>query len=788
MALADHKSLYERLPEIYRIKDAQQVPPYPLKATVDLVEQTVFEPIRQDIESLYHNLFIETCDDWVVPYLADLLGTSHLQGDPWTIRADVADTIMLRRRKGTIGAIERLTYDLTKWGVHGAELRDNCSWMQHLNHQRPDRGGVPPYGAAISASDRPLVPFGGTMAIKDPAMLSLLNTAFDPYAHAPDVKKAEFGQRRINLPNLGIFLWRLTDYTVPVTKPLFDHDVNYTYHDPETGDTHAVTALCFHIDPAGHVVRLFNAHDVDDNTQDLRVTSVDDKPGPIHPARLTSLSPAGNPEAYIHMETYQPDDWTVDGLHHHDQGLQIHLPNPPFSSLEAFTFYGADLTCWEGSLPKLLAPYELAIDPVLGRIIIPVLSTEQEEGLKDHLLLSYTYGAVGPVGSHPVSRPAVTETHTVNWHDDPKGLQQALEGIQDANDPVIIEIKDSMVHEVDLTGLTGTIVQDGGVNLQLKSPLTIRAASGQRPVIKLAHPLRFRPTYIVSLQPPGSEAYETEQAYYESLMKKLNVRLEGLWLTTGPGFPAKQPLIARAALNQLEIVATTLDPGGQIKSNKSFAAMHPAMKLKKGQGLTGDELKAFSEVPSIVINRSITGALKIDQDYRLMISDAIIDAGHGVHDELAGEAGDYAITSASKPLQLWGPPTTVQHATFFGAVRVETCTGRGGIWVHPLQVFNNQTGCIKLSYFPSEDNRLPQHHACLFGHDAELNFTAEAVNQPGYGQLSFLSDQRIREQGPNEDWMGAFNFILEAHKWRNLKIRYREFMPLGIRPLLIPVT
>jgi hypothetical protein len=36
--------------------------------------------------------------------------------------------------------------------------------------------------------------------------------------------------------------------------------------------------------------------------------------------------------------------------------------------------------------------------------------------------------------------------------------------------------------------------------------------------------------------------------------------------------------------------------------------------------------------------------------------------------------------------------------------------------------------------------------------------------------------------------MGAFGFLLEAHKWRNLSVRYREFMPVGIRPLLIPVT
>ena len=31
-------------------------------------------------------------------------------------------------------------------------------------------------------------------------------------------------------------------------------------------------------------------------------------------------------------------------------------------------------------------------------------------------------------------------------------------------------------------------------------------------------------------------------------------------------------------------------------------------------------------------------------------------------------------------------------------------------------------------------------------------------------------------------------FLLEAHKWTNLQVRLREFMPVGVRPLVIPVT
>ena len=107
MTEAKRVPLYERLPEIYRIRDSEQLPPGQLAAYLGAVED-VFGALHENIEALYNELFIDTCDEWVIPYIADLLGTTHLKGDLRTLRADVADTIALRRRKGTLGAIERL--------------------------------------------------------------------------------------------------------------------------------------------------------------------------------------------------------------------------------------------------------------------------------------------------------------------------------------------------------------------------------------------------------------------------------------------------------------------------------------------------------------------------------------------------------------------------------------------------------------------------------------------------------------------------------------------------------
>ena len=782
--------LYERLPEIYKIKDEEQRTNGQLKAYLALVEE-VFGAVHENIEQLYHDLFIETSDEWVIPYIGDLLGTSHLTGDPWTLRADVADTIALRRRKGTLGAIEQLTFSLTKWGVHSVELRENLVWLQHLNHQRPDEGGVPPYG--LPSVDRHTVIRGGTVTLRDPAMLSLLNTPFDPFGHTPDVKPPATRVIRYNLPNLAIFLWRLEDYRVKVSPPV---SRGVAPNPAPVGDDAPFIAR-FDAHPLGVPVRLFNTYRFYADRRPPVLTELDATPGPIPMARLTSESPAGRPGAYVTVETYTPGDPSLATLEVADVGLQFHLPEPPFDPEEVWHFRGANLCAWEEGLNAPLRNREVAVDPVIGRIAVGVASAAEGAVLEQDLLLTLTYGAVGPVGAHPISRSAPPEEwleepvdfREVNFHENSNGLAEELDNIQDSTVPVVIQINDSMIHVLDLDSplVGGTVDEDGGHNLRLNRTLIIRAASDQRPIIRLANPLRFRPTNVVSTKTDAEEKAE-EQKQFDTVMDRLTVRLEGLSLTRGSGFPADQPLIARAAVHSLEVIGCTLDPGGyeQLDGTPAPVDDDDAVGLREPYGFaSADEETAFAQTPEIHVQRSITGPLRIDRGYTLYLTDSIIDAGSGVADD-PGDA--IAVGGATHAIAGYGPPTQVSGITVFGRTRVESMSGAGGIWVHALEALNNQTGCIKFSYFSGVGDRLPQNHACVKGTDARLRFTSETFGAPAYGQIARTSDFRIHERGPNNDLMGAFGFLLEAHKWRNLQIRYREFMPVGVRPLLIPVT
>ena len=93
---------------------------------------------------------------------------------------------------------------------------------------------------------------------------------------------------------------------------------------------------------------------------------------------------------------------------------------------------------------------------------------------------------------------------------------------------------------------------------------------------------------------------------------------------------------------------------------------------------------------------------------------------------------------------------------------------------------------MRFCWFAAENNRLPQNFGCVTG--VELEFTSTTFGTAGYGQVALDSDDKVREKGPSNDEMGAYGFLLNSHKWRNLQIRFREFIPAGIKPVVVPVT
>lgn len=751
--------LFQRLPELYRQRDAERDPPGQLEALLGPVE-LAFGRLHENIAGLYDDFFIETCADWVVPYLGDLLGTSPLAGDPWTLRADVADTIALRRRKGTVAAFERLTFDLTGWGVLALELRERLALSLHLNHLRPD---VRPPGIFELPFSRAVR--GGTAYVRSPATLSLLGTAGDPFARSADVRRLAGDRVPYNLPNIALFLCRLLPLTVPFATPTARGTVSTGRATPD-----AAFAVRFALSPNPGPIELFNTFRWDPS----RRSDPDALPVPIPHARIASGMPENRSSSYVAFEL-QPGAPPTDEAHR--VGLRFHFPDPPFAtSLSAMTTRGADLCAWETILAPSLRANELVVDSQLGRFVVGVSSQAEADALIDRLRVSFTYAAVGPVGAHPIARADVPDPFPTAL--DPiaplrrivggsGALEAALVDLEQTGQTLVVEIADSSTYEFDPTLVAGAVFEAGVSTLRLGRSLVLRAASGQRPVVRLAAPLRFRPTTVVAATP-------AEQPELDARLSRLTVRLEGIYWSPGAAFPTSAALIERATLAALEIHGCTLEPGGMELPNRLRTPATTALRLANGYGFVDSaELAAFRVTPSLRIYRSIVGALRVDGAYTLGVTDSAVDAGSGA---TTSELAIGAVADAPA----WGPALTFDRVTLFGRTRVDQASGRGGIFAARLEVQDNQTGCIRQSYLSGDHDRLPAHHDCVTGAEARLELVSDVFGQSRYLQLRSTSDRRILERGPNDDAMGALGFLADAHKLANLRIRLGEFSPVGI--------
>ena len=241
------RRLYELIPGHYRAYDEEGPAPPPLQELIRVVGESVAY-LRQDLDALLDNLSIETAQDWVVPYLAALVGTRLLpRADARSTRLDVRNTVAWRRRKGTPAILREVAQAMGGWPTERiAEFFAQLGWSQNLNHLR---------------LDHPLTP-----DIRDPARIDRLGHADDPFAHAadfrptqaldgPPVTPGSLGIGRVGcgtpgryqIKQVGVFVHRLTPFRLTGVMPAAD--------DP--GRPPPPAAGCFTFDPLHRETPLF---------------------------------------------------------------------------------------------------------------------------------------------------------------------------------------------------------------------------------------------------------------------------------------------------------------------------------------------------------------------------------------------------------------------------------------------------------------------------------------------------------------------------------------------------
>lgn len=193
--------LYALLPGIYRLRDAAQGEQ--LRAFLAIIESEL-RSIEGDMETLYENWFIETCEDWVVPYIGDLLAVRDLNAaSPRQFgqerRAYVANTLFYRQRKGTTPVLEQLARDITGWGARAVESLQLVATTQNINHLRSQ---------------------SRTVLLRPPHPEYRLATPFETaVAYTTQIRPSRGDRVRYNPTSVALYLWQLQTYQIENATP-----------------------------------------------------------------------------------------------------------------------------------------------------------------------------------------------------------------------------------------------------------------------------------------------------------------------------------------------------------------------------------------------------------------------------------------------------------------------------------------------------------------------------------------------------------------------------------------
>ena len=436
--------------------------------------ESEFRIVEQDIDALYDNWFIETCDDWVVPYIASQIGVYNSDDIRKLFpgqRRQVADTIAYRRRKGMVAILEHVLRDVTGWNVRLLEY-DQLLSLTSLLRNIADRSRF--------------------VDLHHATELTMLGSPFETTAHTIDIRRiapettndepqSRALQGKYSPDNIGVFLWRLQSYLMTLVPA--GAITRMGERDLPSG--------CFTFDPLGRDMPLF--------TQAQAVTSLTERPNAINlPGPITHVAFADDLKAYraqhhhitADEDLFTEEDFSRNSLYYGpERSLCVLLNGQPIPPIAVI---GADLSQWN---PPLESSHErehmVAIDVELGRLC---LLHKTPPTANDTVEVNYCYGFSGDLGGGSYTRPSLptpTPRQRINVLKGGKvsTLSQALKEWETrystwaqqhpADDDAQANRPRYTIHFVD----NGFYDEEITIGLPKNADLVIEATDGVRPVI-----------------------------------------------------------------------------------------------------------------------------------------------------------------------------------------------------------------------------------------------------------------------------------------------------------------
>ena len=691
--------LYSLLPAIYRQRDAEQGEP--LRSLLAAFAQE-FAALEENVEQLYDDQFIETCADWVAPYIGDLIGYRPLHGVSPEIsspRAEVAHTIAFRRRKGTALMLEELAQDVTDWPAHAVEFFEQLATTQYMKHRR-----LHAKATADTRKLRALFQRGG---------------AFNEVAHTAEMRRPEAGSGKYNIPNIGIFLWRLMALrlsTLPLT--------------PDAGD---VSGRKFRVNPLGSDLQLFRRAQTEDDISHLAEPL--NVPEPLG-VRLMARAVRDAQASIV-----PTPDAVLDDDYGSGESIVLFKPgNPPtpvpvsqvrVCDLRDILDSGGNVIGWNHEDAVLAG--SIGIDPERGRVLLGAPTDGP-------LLATFHYGQARPIGGGEYERALEgDDLATQRTVSNGNALQAHLDTLA-AGGRLLIQ--DSCTYAQTPTFKVNAVVAPNAAGLGV----VVTAANSARPLIAASGAVTL------------------------SIGARGRLVIDGLVFSGGM---LHLPASADDEPRELVLRDCTLVPGRTLKVDGSAASPdavsllieHPFAKVTLERCITGPiQVVADAE---LTLRDCI-----IDAGAPESVAFAADNAGNPgaeltvIECTVVGKVHTKLMRLAS-------------NSIFFARLGAQP----GETWAAPVVVERKQEGCMRFSFVSSHsitprrfkcmpDDKLP---------GVLPDFTSLRYGDPGYGQLRHATHKAIREGASDGSEMGVLHALFQPQRETNLRIRLDEYLRFGLR-------
>jgi hypothetical protein len=714
----DAKHLYELLPSIYRIRDAAQGEP--LKALLSVIAEQV-AVLEEDLAQLYDDQFIETCAEWVAPYIGDLVGARGIFNVPkaaFSQRAQVANTLAYRRRKGAATVLEQLARDVTGWNANVIEYFQRLSTTQYMNHLRRRNLSFTSLRNQVTIHFRTQVEFRRlseqTIRLPNWEVLEYLPTPFDATARTADVRLIESRRGKHNIPNIGIHLWRTESFPV-LAATAFRLD-----------------ARRYLFDPLGRDLPLFQ-----------------------HVQTETEISHLAEPINVPMALSRRVLSKQLDLHYGPDKSLLVEPdPGSPPSPVDVTGISVCDLSDLTDSNGHVIGwahmpTDKIAIDPVLGRIALPADAST--------LRVNYHYGFAGRMGGGTYGRAATfsTELETVaRVPGDQPTIQAALDAL--ALTGGVVEIQNSDIYH-----------ETPSINLAAGITVELRAADEQRPVLFLDGEMSMA----------GGE--ESRLILNGLWIAGGNLRIPSTGANALRRLAIRHCTLAPASTPN----PATVSPPAALLAPVQLIASAPNLELQIEHSITGPLLVApevKAAITDSIVDAGSTTAMACAAPDNQQHGGPLTLRNCTIIGRVRVEVMALVSNTIFFARPLGSEPPVEARRLQEGCVRFSYVPPRS----QAPRKFQCQPAralielAEKLGLNSASD--LPAGRRNHILARVKPVFTSLEFGHPAYGQLSLLTPIEIRQGADDESEMGAFHNLFQPQREANLRTRLEEYLRFGL--------